>query len=145
MICWLQEEAGEGEFNSAIFHNEDGDELAVYANSENPDFMDCAEKCVESFNYLSESVTNEICRNIIDCAKEGGLDEDFELPALDSALDILNYCWFTALYVDMGSIDDEVAYVVEGEGEWGEAIGFYINKDRVVYVGVDYFDYMKNS
>lgn len=53
--------------------------------------MDCAEKCVESFNHLSEFVTNEICMKIIDCAKEGGLDEDFELPALDSNLDILTY------------------------------------------------------
>ena len=64
--------------------------------------MDCAEKCVESFNHLSEFVTNEICMKIIDCAKEGGLDEDFELPALDSNLDILTYRWMKS-YVEGAS------------------------------------------
>lgn len=46
---------------------------------------------------------------------------------------------------DMGSKDDEIAYAVEGEGEWGESIGFYINNGSVVYVGTDYLDYMENS
>ncbi len=145
MIHWLQREDGEGEFSSKVFCNEDGEELSVYANSEVADFVECAEKCVETFNNLSEAVVNEICKKIIECAKEGGLDEEFELPALDSPLDILNYCWFQALYVDMGSKDDEIAYAVEGEGEWGESIGFYINNGSVVYAGTDYLDYMENS
>ena len=96
MIHWLQREDGEGEFSSKVFCNEDGEELSVYANSEVADFVECAEKCVETFNNLSEAVVNEICKKIIECAKEGGLDEEFELPALDSPLDILNYCWFQA-------------------------------------------------
>lgn len=111
-----------------------------------PNFMDCAEKCVEAFNNLPKPMIDEICKKLIDCAKEGsGLNEEFELPTLDSPLDILNYCWFVALYVDMESKDDEIAYAVEGEGEWGENIGFYISNDSVVYVGADYLDYMKNS
>ena len=72
-------------------------------------------------------------------------DSYFELPALDSALDVLQYCWFMALYVDMESGDDEIAYAVEGEGEWGENIGFVISGDKVVYVGTDYLDYMKHA
>ena len=146
MIRWLQQENGEGEFNSKFFLNEDGDGLYVYANSDSPDFMDCAEKCVEAFNNLSEPVINEICKNLIDCAKESGdLNKEFKLPTLDSPLDILNYCWFVALYVDMGSKDDEIAYAVEGEGDWGENIGFYISNDSLVYVGTDYMDYIRNG
>lgn len=147
MIRWLQQEDGEGRFNSRFFRNDENeDELIVYADSDNSDFMECAEKCVEAFNNLSESVINEICQKLISCAQEGnGLDEEFELPALDNALDILNDCWFMALYVDMENKDDEIAYAVEGEGEWGENIGFVIKNDRVVYVGVDYLDYMENA
>ena len=147
MIRWLQQEDGEGRFNSRFFRNDENeDELIVYANSDNPDFMECAEKCVDAFNNLSESVINGICQKLISCAQEGnGLDEEFELPALDSPLDILDYCWFMALYVDMESKDNEIAYAVEGEGEWGENIGFVIKNDRVVYVGTDYLDYMENA
>lgn len=146
MIRWLQQEDGEGRFNSRFFRNDENeDELTVYANSDSLDFMECAEKCVDAFNNISESVINEICQKLISCAQEGnGLEEEFELPALDNLLDILNYCWFMALYVDMESIDDEIAYAVEGEGEWGENIGFVIKNNSVVYVGADYLDYMEN-
>lgn len=136
-----------GRFNSKFFRNDEGgDEFIVYVNSDDPDFMESAEKCVDSFNSLSESVINEICQKLISCAQEGdGLDEEFELPALDNPLDILNYCWFMALYVDMKSIGDEIAYAVEGEGEWGENIGFVIKNDSVVYVGADYLEHMENA
>ena len=92
MIRWLQQEDVEGRFNSKFFRNDEGgDEFIVYANSDDPDFMESAEKCVDSFNSLSESVINEICQKLISCAQEGdGLDEEFELPALDNPLDILN-------------------------------------------------------
>ncbi len=147
MIRWLQQEDVEGRFNSKFFRNDEGgDEFIVYANSDDPDFMESAEKCVDSFNSLSESVINEICQKLISCAQEGdGLDEEFELPALDNPLDILDYCWFMALYVDMKSIGDEIAYAVEGEGEWGENIGFVIKNDSVVYVGADYLEHMENA
>ena len=136
-----------GRFNSKFFRNDEGgDEFIVYVNSDDPDFMESAEKCVDSFNNLSEPVINEICQKLISCAQEGdGLDEEFELPALDNPLDILDYCWFMALYVDMKSIGDEIAYAVEGEGEWGENIGFVIKNDSVVYVGADYLEHMENA
>ena len=146
MINWLHQEDGacEGSFKSAFFRDdENGDILNVYAKS--PDLAECAEKCVEAFNNLTESEISEICKKIISCAKEGGMDEGFELPAIDNDLDILNYCWFTALYVNMLSREDEIAYVIEGEGDWGDVIGFAVNNNEVVYVGTDYFDCMKDE
>ena len=89
---------------------------------------------------------NEICQKLISCAQEGdGLNDGFELPALDDPLAILNDCWFMALYVDMESKDDKIAYAVEGEGDWGENIGFVISNDRVVYVGAEYLEHMENA
>lgn len=146
MIRWLQQEEGEGEFNSRFFHNEDGDVLCVYANSSSADFIECAEQCVEAFNSLSEPVIHEICEQLAACAQEAdGLNEDFELPEMEHPLDILNNCWFVALYVDMENKDAAIAYAVEGEGEWGENIGFYIKDNSVVYVGADYLNYMQNG
>ena len=45
----------------------------------------------------------------------------------------------------MLSTEDELAYVVEGEGDWGEVIGFAVKNDEIIYVGTDYFDYMKSE
>ena len=53
--------------------------------------------------------------------------------------------FLSPLYVDMKSIGDEIAYAVEGEGEWGENIGFVIKNDSVVYVGADYLEHMENA
>lgn len=145
MIHWLQDEDGQGHFKSKFFRNDENtDKLIVYANSDNLDFKECAEKCVEAFNNLSDTVINEICERLISCAKEDGVDEEFELLALGDPLKIFNYCWFVALYVDMESKDDEIGYAVEGEGDWGENIGFVISNNRVIYVGTDYLNYMKN-
>lgn len=145
MIRWLRQEDGEGEFDSKFFHNEDGDRLSVYANNNSSDFIECAEQCVDSFNHLPEATIYEICEKLMACAEESeGLNEDFEVPPLDNPRDILNYCWFVALYADMENKDDTIAYAVEGEGEWGENIGFYIDHDDVIYVGADYLEYMKN-
>lgn len=63
----------------------------------------------------------------------------------DDVFDILNHCWFTALYVNMLSTRDNVAYVVEGEGEWGDVIGFVVENDQVIYVGTDYLQYIKSE
>ncbi len=145
MIEWLHQEDGvcEGCFKSKFFHDdENGDELSVYVQS--PNLIECAEKCVEAFNNLTGSEINEICKGAISCAKEGGINEEFVLPELENVLDILNYCWFTQLYVNMLSQEDEIAYVVEGEGDWGEAIGFAVKNNKVIYVGVDYFDFMQD-
>lgn len=146
MINWLhkEEEFCEGSFKSDFFRDdENGDMLSIGVQS--PDLIECAEKCVEAFNNLTESEISEICKEIINCAKEGGIDEEFELPALENALDILNYCWFTTLYVNMLSEEDEIAYVVEGEGDWGDVIGFVVKNNEVIYVGTDYMDYMNDG
>ena len=86
----------------------------------------------------NEAIRQQVCRN-------SGGNEDFELSALENSLDILKYCWFSTLYVNMLHKDDEIAYVVEGEGDWGKSIGFVIENNKVIYVGVDYFDYMKSG
>lgn len=143
MIDWIdQEGVCEGTFKSNFFQNdENGDIFSVYAKSS--DLLECAERCVEAFNNLTDSEINEICKRIINYVKENGTEEGFELPALENALDILNYCWFGELYVNMLSPKDEIFYVVAGEGEWGDVIGFVMNNNKVIYVGTGYFDYMK--
>ena len=40
--------------------------------------------------------------------------------------------------------DDEIAYTVEGEGDWGTEVGFVIRDNKVVYAGINYLDYIKN-
>ncbi len=146
MIKWVHQEEGycEGTFISKFFRDdENGDELVVMAAS--PELSECAEKCVEAFNGLTEAAIKEICKEIINCAKENGFDEECELPTLDNALDILKYCWFVTVYVNMLTPEDEVAYVVEGESDWGSSIGFAVKNNSVLYVGEDYFNYMKEE
>lgn len=146
MIDWLHQEEGfcEGSFKSYFFRDdENGNVLSVAVQG--PDLMECAEKCVEAFNNLTEPEINKICKKIIKCVKKSGMDKEFQLPASENALDILNHCWFTTLYVNMLSQEDETAYVVEGEGDWGDVIGFVVNNNKVIYVGTDYFDYMKDG
>ena len=146
MIDWVHQEEGvcEGSFKSNFFRDDENSNI-LSVGVQRPDLIACAEKCVEAFNNLTESEINEICKGIINCAKEDGIDEKFELPAIENALDILNYCWFTTLYVNMLSQEDEIAYVVEGEADWGNVIGFVVNSNKVIYVGTDYFDYMKDE
>lgn len=146
MIHWLHQEDGycEGWFESKFFcDDENSKKLNVYVKS--PDLSECAEKCVEAFNNLTEPQINEICKGIMESVKEGGMDKEFECPAPEHALDILDSCWFTALYVNMLHKEDEIAYVVEGEGEWGEVIGFAVKNNKVIYVGVDYLDCMEEE
>lgn len=145
MINWLNEEdqVYEGIFNSKFFHNDEDDRLFVYTDSRNYECKECAEKCVNDINTLSKEVREEICNKLIECAKEGGLNEEFELPDIES-FDILKYCWFIALYVDMKSKEDAPSYAIEGEGDWGENIGFVISNHKVTYVGTDYLDNLKN-
>lgn len=146
MIKWFHQEEGycEGSFISEFFcDDENGNELFVY--TKNPELSECAEKCVHAFNSLSESEIKKICENIINSIKESGRDEYIDLAILENSLDILNYCWFVSLYVNMLSQEDEIAYVVEGEGEWGDLIGFVVNNGKILYVGENYFDYMKRE
>lgn len=81
---------------------------------------------MEAFNALPEAAVREICGQLAACAEEGGLDE---ADGLSDPQDILRYCWFAALYVDMEGAEDEVGYVVEGEGDWGEPVGFAVKGD----------------
>ena len=145
-IRWIHQEEGvcEGVFKSRFFHDEDGnDELNIAVKS--PDLMECAEKCVEGLNSLTESQISEICRGIIDCAREIDEDGEIELPDAAHGTDILEQCWFTMLYVNMLHREDEVSYVLEGEGDWGDVIGVVVNNGKVAYVGVDYFEYMRDE
>lgn len=96
---------------------------------------------MEAFNALSEAAVREICGQLAACAEESGLDE---ADGLSDPQDILRYCWFAALYMDMAGPEDEVGYVVEGEGDWGEPVGFAVKGDRVTYVGPDYLEAMEN-
>ncbi len=125
----------EGTFKSTIFKNDDSDELFAEINDESA--VDYAQECVEHFNSMSDSMVDEICRYIIKSCENGGLSEDFELPELENVRDILKYCWFTTMYIDVPD-GDEIAYIVEGEGEWGECIGFVIRGNRVLYIGSDF-------
>lgn len=141
MIKHLQQFSGEAEvlegtFKSKIFKNDVDDELTIYL--ENGKIVSYAEGCIEHFNSLSNDVINLICENIITCYnKFGGIDEDFILPScLENPKDILNYCWFTTMVVTAPQTD-EIAYSIEGEGDWGECICFTIRGDKVIYVGRD--------
>ena len=146
MINWLNQEEGycEGIFESMFFKDDEGEsQLSIMAKS--PDLVESAKKCVEAFNHLSESEIRKICELIVNHIKESGLDEEVDLSSLEDENDILNYCWFTTMYVNMLSNQDEIEYVIEGEGDWGDVIGFVVRNDKVIYVGVNYFDYMKEE
>ncbi len=134
MIEWINTEGDswEGVFKSRIFRDDEGNEqLAIYI--EHHSIADYAEKCIESLNSLPESVVEKICKGIIKSAKEYG-----ELPEMDRPLDILNYCWFTAVYVSVPKNAKHLEYVVEGEGDWGDVVGFIMKDNKPVYIGVDY-------
>ena len=132
-----------GRFKATFFRDDEKqDKLIVYANTDCPDFKECAEKCVDALNRLDMFVIKEICEGLIRHAKES---DGFELPALDDPLDILDYWWFGALYVDMENKEDKIGYVVEGEGEWDGLSGFVINDGHVVYAGSDFLEYVRNT
>lgn len=128
------EEILEGTFTSKFFKNDDSYEFLVYM--ENSSLTDYAEKCINHFNSMPDSMIDEICLGLIKSCHLSDA-EDFELPELENVRDILNYCWFTSLVTIE---DDGIYYLVEGEGDWGEAVGFVIHNDNVNYVGDDYFN-----
>ncbi len=141
MIQWRNQDDDiwEGIFQSRILRNE-ANQSEMFICIQNPEDADYAQRCAEHFNTLPESVMDALCMGIMKCAAQGGIDEDFELPKLESARDILQYCWFTTLYVGSPEDENEISYIAEGEGEWGEVMGFVIRDGQLVYVGVDYFD-----
>lgn len=125
----------EGTFISRIFKNDGDDRLFVLLD--NDTIKEYAEKCIEHFNNMPDEMIDLICSGIIKCAEVGGLEEDFELPELENVRDILKYCWFTSLSVSIPE-GDEIAYAVEGEGEWGESIDILVRGNKVLYVGYDF-------
>lgn len=144
MIDWVHQEEGycEGYFKSVFFRDDDKKDILTVMTSR-PDSSEYAEKCVEAFNSLAETIICEICKEIIHHVKTKEAYEGFKLPFLDNPLDILNYCWFTTLYTCAITDDNDIAYIVEGEGDWGNLIGFAIKNNMLIHVGDDYFDYMK--
>ena len=69
-----------------------------------------------------------------------GKNGETGLPPLFVPRDILKYCWFTTVYVNAPKDGGAVSYIVEGEGDWGESVGFVIENDKLTYVGADYFN-----
>ena len=136
MIYWSNEN-GEGSFQSKFFQDDEHKhKLSIYINDDK--LKECAEKCVESFNNLTDNMIDEICKQLRENVKD-----EIILSKISDVREILNYCWFEALYVDMIN-DDEIAYAVEGEGDWGTEVGFVIRDNKVIYAGIDYLDYIKN-
>lgn len=127
----------EGTFTSEIFPNDETQEMIVYLR--NKSLMDYAEKCINHFNSMPDDMVDEICRKIIENLKFTGAD--FELSEFENVRDILNYCWFTAMVADTPK-NDSISYIIEGEGEWGEAVEFVIKDGSLVYVGADYEEYL---
>lgn len=143
MINWQNKEdtSWEGIFTSKFFCNDKNNhELSIAIQDES--VADYAEKCVESFNSLTDDTIDKICKGIIKCAKHSG-DEDFKSREFNDPRDILEYCWFTMVYVGVPQNPSHISYVVEGEDDWGEEVGFAVKNDKLAYVGVDYFDYLK--
>lgn len=125
----------EGTFTSRIFKDYGDDRLLIYLEDET--IQDYAERCIEHFNNMPDEMVDAICKGVIKSAEMNGENEDFELPELENVRDIFDYCGFVSLTVWIPE-NDEIFYTVEGEGEWGECVGFIIREDKVLYVGVDF-------
>lgn len=126
----------EGTFESAFFQNESDGKLYIYLR--NASLVDYAETCIAHFNSMSDALIDQICKNLIKSC-ENDSEEDYALPELKNVRDILKFCWFTSLTVDIPQ-RNEIAYTVEGEGEWGECVGFIIRNGKLLYVGVNFED-----
>ena len=128
---------GEGIFKSRFFRDDmGGDEFLVYIF--NSSYAEYAETCVKHFNALSDEIINVICYHIIQSAKQDNQNPAFVLPELEKNTDILNYCWFTAMIVSIPGDASKASYIIEGEGDWGEVIGFVVTEGVVTYVGKNY-------
>ncbi len=125
------EEILEGTFKSNFFRSDIDDELSVCIR--NGEIIDYAEKCIEHFNSLPDDVIDKICEGIIESC-----EEEYEL---ENVRDILEYCWFTSMAVDVPE-NDGISYVIDGEGEWGEVVGFVIKNGSLAYVGIDFEEYL---
>jgi len=126
---------GEGTFKSSYFKDDTGNhDFLVYIF--NKSYEKYAEKCVKHFNHLSDQVIDVICYHIIQSAKQN--QKNFILPELEKNTDILNYCFFKAMLVSIPEDDSKASYIMQGQGDWGEMIGFVVTEDTVTYVGKNY-------
>lgn len=128
---------GEGTFKSRYFRDDmGGDEFLVYIF--NSTYESYADKCIAHFNSLPENVLTVLCQHLIKTAKQDNRNPSFTLPELKKPEEILNYCWFKAMIVSIPGDATKASYIIEGEGDWGEAVGFVVTEDVLTYVGCDY-------
>lgn len=147
LISWDLEcdEMAEGRFQGNIICGEDRDDLTIYidgvASGRFEEMKEYAEKCAVFLNTIPNYMIDEICTGISESTKEVGLNKDFVMPELADVRGILDYCWMTTVYVaGAPDKDDEISFIVEGEGNWGEVIGFVILRGELYYVGVEYME-----
>lgn len=67
-------------------------------------------------------------------------EKEYDFPAPEKPREILKSCWFTSVWVSASKDKNRIFYVVEGEGDWGDAVGFVMENDKAVYVGADYME-----
>ena len=68
MIYWSNEN-GEGSFQSKFFQDDEHKhKLSIYINDDK--LKECAEKCVESFNNLTDNMIDEICTQLWENVKD---------------------------------------------------------------------------
>ena len=128
---------GEGHFKSSYFKDDTGNhDFLVYIFDKS--YETYAEKCVEHFNNLSDEIINVICYHIIQSAKKDNKNKNFTLPEFAKNTDILNYCFFKAMIVSIPGDDSKASYIMQGQGDWGEMIGFVVTENTVTYVGKNY-------
>ena len=73
MTYWSNEN-GEGSFQSKFFQDDEHKHrLSIYINDDK--LKECAEKCVESFNNLTDGMIDEICTQLWENVKD-----EFTLP-----------------------------------------------------------------
>ncbi len=118
-----------GSFKSRIFRNDGTDEISVCLK--NLSLADYAEKCIEHFNSMPDDMIDKICRSIA----------EYSTKEYENIRDILEYCPVFELVVDTPE-NDEINYLAEGADDRGEIIGIVVKNSRLVYVGVDYGDYL---
>lgn len=142
MIKWTiqKEEIWSGTFSSAFFRNENGStEMEVCIDDGS--VAEYAEKCIDSFNSLSEDIIPEICKGILRCMKKehaGAFLKRFRFRR--DPQKILAHCYFANIYINPPEDENKISYIVEGEGDWDDVIGFVINDGKLVYVGTDYLN-----
>lgn len=138
--CFKEDYGCEGWFESTFFHDiHNYTCLTVYA--ENPDFIECAEKCVDSFLNMSDSNRHIVCQKLIELTKK--YMRNFEDANINDDFDVLKYCWFDGLHVYMDNPDDELAYIAVGTGFWDGYYGVIVKNDEIIDLVEDYRKYLK--